>query len=563
MRRRLAGAGRVSGAAAAVWLALSPVTAAPPVTFSDATGGAGIDFTQTTGAFGEKYLPETLGGGAVWLDADGDGWQDLFLVNSTNWPGRGAATPSAFYRNDADGTFTEATAAAGLDEPIYGIGGAAADYDNDGDIDLYITALGPNRLYRNRGDGTFEDATGPAGVGDPGFSTSAIWWDYNADGDIDLFVANYVEWSAETDLFCTLDGSTKSYCTPESYTGQSGTLYRNRGDGAFEDVTVAAGLSTPTAKGLGVAMLDADGDGAMDLFVANDTEPDQLFRNRGDGAFEDIGVVAGVAYSETGVARAGMGVDAADYDDSGRPSLVIGHFSNEMMALFHNEGGLFLDEAPRSALGRATLLTLTFGCFFFDADLDGRLDIFAANGHVADDVERLQSRVTHAQAPQLFRNTGGGRFEEVTDGGDTLAAPMVGRGAAYADYDRDGDLDIIVTANGGPARLLRNDLGAAPNLIRLTLRGTGANRSGIGAQVEVAAGGETRRRVVKSGSSYASQSELPVTVGLGVAARADSVRVVWPGGAVDDLGTVEANREIVIEQGTGVVETSPIERRNQ
>ena len=413
MKLRLTGAGSAGVAAAAVWLALSPLTAAQSVTFSDATGAAGIDFTHTTGAFGEKYLPETLGSGAVWIDADGDGWQDLFLVNSSNWPGQGTATPSAFYRNDADGTFSDVTAAAGLDEPIYGIGGAAADYDNDGDVDLYVTALGTNRLYRNRGDGTFEDATAVAGVGDPGFSTSAIWWDYDADGETDLFVANYVEWSVETDLFCTLDGSTKSYCTPESYTGQSGTLYRNRGDGTFEDVTAAAGVSTPTSKGLGVAMLDADADGWMDLFVANDTEPDQLFRNRGDGSFEDIGVIAGVAYSETGVARAGMGVDAADYDDSGLPSLVVGHFSNEMMALFHNEGGLFLDEAPRSALGRATLLTLTFGCFFFDADLDGRLDIFAANGHVADDVERLQSRVTHAQAPQLFHNTGGGRFAEV------------------------------------------------------------------------------------------------------------------------------------------------------
>ncbi len=548
-------------AAVAVWLALPPVAEAQQVAFTDATRAAGIDFTHTTGAFGEKYLPETLGGGAVWIDADGDGWQDLFLVNSTTWPGQGAATPSAFYRNDTDGTFTDATTAAGLGDPVYGIGGAAADYDNDGDVDLYVTALGPNRLYRNRGDGTFEDATASAGVGDPGFSTSAIWWDYDADGDIDLFVANYVEWSAETDLFCTIDGSTKSYCTPESYTGQSGTLYRNRGDGTFEDVTAAAGVATPTSKGLGLAMLDADGDDWVDLFVANDTEPDQLFRNRGDGTFEDIGVVAGVAYSETGVARAGMGVDAADYDDSGRSSLVIGHFSNEMMALFHNEGGLFLDEAPRSALGRATLLTLTFGCFFFDVDLDGLLDIFAANGHVADDVERLQSRVTHAQAPQLFHNTGGGRFEEVTDAGEALATPMVGRGAAYADYDGDGDLDVVVTANGGAARLLRNDLASTANLIRLTLRGTSANRSGIGAQVEVTVGGATRRRVVKSGSSYASQSELPVTIGLGMAPRVDGVRIVWPGGAVDDLGTIEANRQVVIEQGTGIVDTVPIERR--
>ena len=533
---------------------------AVPIMLMDVTTEAGIRFTHNTGAFGDKYLPETLGAGAIWLDMDGDHRQDLLLVNSTDWPGRGDGTPLALYRNEGGWSFTDVTDGSGLDDPIYGVGGAAADYDNDGHVDLYLTALGPNRLYRGRGDGTFADVTAAAGVGDPGFSTSALWFDYDRDGHLDLFVANYVEWTPETDLFCTLDGETKSYCTPESYTGQSATLYRNRGDGTFEDVTAAAGVAAPSAKALGVVMLDSDADGWMDLFVANDTQPNQLYRNRGDGTFEDIAVTAAVAFSETGVARAGMGADAADYDDSGLPGLVIGNFSNEMLALYHNEGnGLFIDEAPRSPLGRATLLTLTFGCFFFDVDLDGRLDILAANGHVADDVGRVQTRVSHAQRPQLFRNLGGGRFEEVTGAGEGFDAPLVGRGAAYADADGDGDLDVVITANGGAPRLLRNDT-VAGNVLRVRLVGTSANRDGIGARVEVAAGGRTRWRRVRTGSSYASQSELPVTLGLGNATGVESVRVIWPGGRVDETGPLEANQRLTIEEGAGVVAATQIER---
>ena len=554
--------GTADGVASPVAVRTETTAADPaaPIAFTDITAAAGIRFTHNTGAFGEKYLPETLGAGAVWLDANGDERQDLLLINSTDWPGRGGGTSAALYRNDGAGSFTDITRGSGLETPIYGIGGAAADYDNDGHADLYLTALGPNRLYRGKGDGTFTDVTAAAGVGDPGFSTSALWLDYDRDGHLDLFVANYVEWTTETDLFCTLDGETKSYCTPESYTGQSATLYRNRGDGTFSDATAAAGVGEPSAKALGVVMLDTDADGWMDLFVANDTQPNQLYRNRGDGTFEDIAVTAAVAFSETGVARAGMGADAADYDDSGLPGLVIGNFSNEMLALYHNEGnGLFIDEAPRSPLGRATLLTLTFGCFFFDADLDGRLDIFAANGHVADDVGRVQTRVSHAQRPQLFRNLGGGRFEEVTGAGEGFDAPLVGRGTAYADADGDGDLDVVITANGGAPRLLRNDT-AAGNVLRVRLVGTSANRDGVGARIEVTAGGRTPWRRVRTGSSYASQSELPVSFGLGSATQVEAVRVAWPGGRVDELGPVEANRSITIEEGAGIVEMSPIER---
>ena len=538
----------------------APATAATDVEFIDATAAAGIGFVHTSGAAGRKFLPETLGSGALFLDVDSDGWQDIYFVNSKPWSGAGEALP-ALYRNDGDGTYTDITASSGLGVALYGLGGTAADYDNDGHADLYVTALGPNRLFKGRGDGTFEDVTAAAGVGDERFSTSALWLDYDADGALDIFVANYVQWTPETDLFCTLDGEAKSYCTPESYSGQRPTLYRNRGDGTFEDVTAAAGLDVPSSKGLGVAMLDFDGDGWLDLFVANDTEPDQLFRNRGDGTFEDVGLVAGVAFSEGGVARAGMGVDAADYDGSGRPSLVVGNFSNEMMALFHNEGsGLFIDEAPRSAIGGTSLLTLAFGCFFFDYDLDGRLDIFAANGHVADDIERVQARVTYAQPTHLFRNVGRGRFEDaVPSVGPALAEPMVARGAAYADVDNDGDLDILVTTNNGPARLLRNDGGSANNVLRVRTVGVTSNRDGIGARVEVslADGGSSWQRV-KTGSSYASQSELPVTFGLGRAAAVEAVRVTWPSGEVETLGRTLANQRLTIREGEGLVASETI-----
>jgi hypothetical protein len=534
------------------------------VTFTDATARAGLTFVHTSGAFGKKYLPETLGAGCLFFDVDGDGWQDIFFVNSTRWPGHpGARALPALYRNNHDGTFADMTRGSGLDVELYGIGGTAADFDNDGKVDLYVTALGGNRLFRNLGAGKFTDVTGRAGVADAGFSTSALWFDYDNDGKLDLFVAHYVDWSIEKDLFCTLDGRNKSYCTPESYKGQSPTLYHNRGDGTFEDVTRRAGLYDPTSKGLGVAMLDYDGDGRMDLFVANDTQPNRLYRNKGDGTFADAAVAAGVAFNEAGIARAGMGVDAADYDDSGRPSLVIGNFSNEMMALYHNEGtGLFIDEAPTSAIGKASLLTLTFGCFFFDYDLDGRPDIFAANGHVADDIERLQSRVTYAQRPHLFRNTGHSTFDEVTPlSGAALQAKLVGRGAAYADIDNDGDLDVLVTANNGPARLFRNDGGNRNNAIRIKTIGARSNRDGIGARVEVSLRGAARRwQIVKTGSSYGSQSEFPLTFGLGADTRIEGVRVRWPGGQVDTIGALEANQIVTVREGAGVTDKTPFQR---
>ena len=552
--------------AAAVVVAFAPVSSGAQggfVQFTDVTAAAGVRFQHNSGAFGRKYLPETMGSGCAFLDADGDGWQDILFVQSMNWPGRpGPQTTPILYRNNRNGTFTDVTQQAGLAVPLYGLGVAAADYDNDGDTDVYITAVGANRLYRNAGKGRFEDVTAKAAVGDPGFSASAAWFDYDADGRLDLFVSNYVQWSIATDVHCTLDGKTKSYCTPESYKGQSPTLYRNRGDGTFENATKKAGLFDSRNKMLGVALIDYNDDGRLDLFAANDTQPNRLYHNNGNGTFKDVAAAAGVAFNDAGVARAGMGTDAADVDGSGRQSLVVGNFSNEMMALYANHGnGLFIDEAPNSTIGRATMLRLTFACFFFDADMDGLLDIFAANGHVADDIAKVQPTITHAQPPHLFRNAGGRKFEVVTDRvGADFVRPVVARGAAYGDYDLDGDLDLLITVNNGPARLLRNS-GSGNRSVRITLEGVSGNRSAIGAKVRVAReSGTSPWRVVKTGSSYLSQSELPLTFGIGSDTKVNGIEVAWPGGRLEKLPGVAANSAVTILQGKGIVRTERIGR---
>jgi hypothetical protein len=500
-----------------------------------------------------------MGSGLAFFDYDGDGWQDLLFVNGTRWPGRtGAPTYPALYRNQGDGTFRDVTRGSGLDVELYGLGVTAADYDNDGDADVYLTALGPNRLFRNEGGGRFRDVTASAGVGDPGFSTGAAFFDYDKDGRLDLFVANYVEWSIERDLHCTLNGRDKSYCTPESYKGQSVTLYHNAGQGRFEVVTAKAGLRDATSKSLGVSVVDFDGDTWPDLFVSNDTQPNKLYRNRGDGTFVDVATSAGVAFSEAGVARAGMGVDAGDYDGSGRPSLAVGNFSNESLGLYRNEGGgLFIDDAPVAGLAQPSLLTLTFGLFFLDFDLDGRLDLFAANGHVENEIQSVQPKVAYAQPAHLFRNLGGGRFRDVAGDSPALRQPLVARGAAYADYDGDGDLDLALSANNGPARLLRNGTDGAAWL-RVRTVGVRSNRDGLGAVVTATLpGGRKLVREVKTGSSYCSQSELPVIFGLGADTVVPRLEVRWPSGTVDAWRDVAARRTLTVREG----ETAPAPRR--
>jgi len=536
-----------------------PPQSSPAITFREITQQAGIRFLHNNAAFGRKYLPETMGSGVAFIDYDNDGWPDIFLVNGTGWPGRPSrhSTPK-LYHNNHDGTFTDVTHKAGLDVELFGMGVAVGDYDNDGFDDLFVTALGQNRLFHNNGNGTFTDVTQKAGLlGPKEFSTSAAWVDYDKDGKLDLVVANYVQWSIEGDLYCTLDGKSKSYCTPESYKGASVRLWHNRGDGTFEDVTQKAGLAEPTSKTLGIAILDYDNDGWPDLLLSNDTQPNKLYRNNGNGTFSEKAVVAGVAFSEDGVARAGMGVDAADYDHSGAQSILITNFSNQMLSLYHNEGrGLFVDEAPRSEIGRASLLTLGFGCFFFDYDLDGWPDIFIANGHIDGDIERVQSNVKYAMPPHLFRNTGNGNFQEVTKFlGKSFAAPRVGRGAAYADVNNNGRLDLLLSTNGGPVYLFLNEATGAATAnksLRVKLVGTKSNRDGIGAVVTISSNGMTQSQMLRSGSSYLSASELVLTFGLGPSDKADMLEVRWPSGQIDKLSAVPAGQTITVTESKGL-----------
>ena len=519
------------------------------------TARAGIHFKHNTGAFGKKYLPETMGSGVCIIDYDNDGWQDILLVNSMDWPGHktGKSFP-ALYHNNKDGTFTDVTRQAGLAIEMYGLGCTVGDFDNDGYDDIYITTVGSNHLFRNLGNGKFADVTAKAGVADPGFSASAMWFDYDNDGKLDLFVAHYVQWSVDTDQYCSLDNKNKSYCTPQRFKGESSTLFHNRGDGTFENVTKKAGLYDPTSKALGVALIDYDNDGWMDLFVSNDTEPNKLYHNNRNGTFTDVAVASGLAYGEAGTARAGMGTDAADFDNSGWQGLVVGNFTSEGMALYHNDGsGLFTDAAPASGIARMSTKSLTFGALFFDYDLDGLPDILAVNGHVSDDISVVQPTVKYAEPPQLFHNLGKARFEEVTNKiGSALPRPIVGRGAAYLDYDNDGDLDLVITANNGVARLLRNDGGNQNDFLRIKLVGTKSNRDGIGAKVTVKTASGTRLLgMVKSGSSYLSQSELPLTFGLGkpISGELVNVGVTWPSGHRDSFSNIKANQFITIREG--------------
>jgi hypothetical protein len=542
----------VAGASPLAWRAPD---AASAVQFVEATSTAGLKFVHNSGRAGKKFLPETMGSGGAFVDLNGDGWLDVVLVNGKDWTPKGKRSFSAVYRNNGNGTFTDVTTASGFDVEMYGMGVAAGDYDNDGRDDLYVTTLEGDRLFHNEGNFKFRDVTKASGIVNAHFGTSAAWLDYDRDGKLDVFVANYVQWTAAADVYCSLDGTNKSYCTPESYKGTPSKLFHNLGAGKFEDVTGKAGVGDPTSKSLGIAVLDYDGDGWPDIFVANDTQPNKLYRNNGNGTFTEKGVAAGVAFSEDGVARGAMGADAADYDRSGRPHLLVGNFANQMLALYRNEGnGLFVDEAPSSTVGRASLLSLAFGVFFFDYDLDGQQDIFAVNGHIEEEIARVQPKVLYKQIPLMFRNLGKGRFDSVGASlGAAFNVPQVGRGAAYGDYDRDGDLDILLINNQGPARLLRNDGGNKNHWLTIRTVGTKANRDGIGAVVRVESASGVQVQTVHSGSSYCSQSDLALTFGLGPDTLVKSVDVVWPSGTKDRVTGVAANQFVRLQEGIGIV----------
>jgi hypothetical protein len=546
----------------------APPDQPPAVVFADITESAGIDFVHVNGAYGERLMPEIIGSGAAFLDYDRDGDQDLLLISSTYWEGRQGDRPTptqALYANDGQGRFSDVTEAAGLALTFYSMGVAVGDYDGDGWDDLYLTSLNANHLLRNLG-GRFEDVTAGAGVaGDPDtWSTSAAFLDYDRDGDLDLFVVNYVRWSRTIDLAIDfrLTGLGRAYGAPVNFIGTQNRLYRNEGDGRFTDVSAAAGIEVtdpvsgrPAGKGLGVVPLDYDGDGWTDLAVANDTVRNFLYRNRGDGTFEEVGVFEGIAYDRNGKSSSSMGIDAAHYRNDPEVGIAVGKFANEMSSLFVTSEARtpFVDEGVIEGFGPASRIPLTFGVVFLDYDLDGRSDLLLANGHLEHEINKVQQSQTYAQPPQLFWNCGDacpGRFVPVTEGGD-LTNPLVGRGIATADIDGDGDLDLLITQNGRRPALLRNDQQTGHHWLRIALEGQAPNPSAIGARVSLRSGDLTQVRELFPARGYLSSLELPLTFGLGPRDRVDSLVVHWPDGQEQTLAPDGIDRLLTLKQPVG------------
>ena len=517
---------------------------AAELAFSEATAEAGIRFLHANGARGGRLLPETMGSGVAVLDVDGDGWPDLFFVNGAT-RGEDGEARAALYRNLGSGRFVEVAEGGGAADGLVGMGAAVGDVDGDGRADLFVSGVGRDVLLRNRGDGRFEDWSSRLAGLPPGFGSSAAFLDADGDGWLDLYVGRYVTWSEAADVACRPDGEHRSYCTPEVYDGESSRLLRNRGDGSFVDVTREAGLWQPEGKTLGVVPLDVEGDGDADLAVANDTTRNFLFVNRGDGVFEERGVEAGMAFSESGAPRGGMGIDAGDLTGGERLDLVIGNFAQEMSALFRaRPGGIFSDQAAQEGIGLPSLLTLAFGTLTFDADLDGWRDVALANGHIEPEIRRFQPHLAYAQPVQLFRQVPAERrFELSAD--PALEVPRVGRGLVTVDHDLDGDLDLVLTQNAGHAVLLRNEAAGAHWLsLRLTL-GPGG-RDALGARVTLEAGGRRRLDQLVSGRSYLSAPEARISFGLGAATRADRVDVRWPDGRRQRFHGLAADRHYVL-----------------
>lgn len=545
----------------------------PKVLFTEIGADAGLVFVHENGAYGDKLLPETMGGGCAFFDFDNDDDPDLLLVNSCFWPWRtpkdGQMPTMILFRNDGNGRFADVTQACGLDKTFYGMGVACGDYDNDGWVDVFISAVGPNHLFRNV-RGKFVETTPSAGVaGNPAeWSTGCGFFDYDNDGDLDLFVCNYVRWSKEIDLAqqCTLDGKSRAYCPPTAFEGSFPYLYRNDGGGKFTDVSASAGIQirntapphAPLAKSLGLAPIDIDRDGWIDLVVANDTVQNFLFHNQRNGRFDEIGVVAGIAFGTEGKARGAMGIDTAYFRNDHTLGVGIGNFANEPSALYVADRGalVFSDDAIATGLGPPSRLFLKFGFFFFDYDHDGRLDVFEANGHLEEDIHKVQSSQTYAQPAQLFWNCGPEQSTELMvvtaeHCGTDLFQPIVGRGATFADIDDDGDLDLAVTTVRGRPKLFRNDQKLRNHWVRFKLIGATVNRDAIGAWIEVTADGQSYRQQVMPTRSYLAQSELPVTFGLGKSDRIDSVRIRWPDGNEQLVGNVAVDRLHRIEQAVG------------
>jgi enediyne biosynthesis protein E4 len=556
----------VAGVLALGWLQSTPTVAQRPIAFENVAAAAGITFTHTNGASPDKYLVETMGSGAVLFDYDNDGLTDLFLVDGGSIADAtvNSRARHRLYRNVGQGAFKDASESSGIRHREYGMGACAGDVDNDGRVDLYITNYGQNELYRNNGKGAFTDITRASNVGAAGWSTSCAFFDMDNDGDLDLFVTNYLDAPKSNNRFCgDPQRRIRVYCHPLVYPSVPNVLYRNDGKGIFTDVTSAAGLSKYVGNGLGVAVGDYDGDGKPDVFVANDSVPNFLFHNEGGGRFSEVGLLAGVAVARDGKPRAGMGTEFADYDGDGKLDLVVTNHEFETTSLFHNDGrGAFVDVTLEAGISSSTLPYVGFGVAFLDVDDDADLDLSIVNGHVIDNTAVFRAGSTHAQRKLLFQNTNGRRFAEVSrQSGTGFSRDDVGRTLLAGDIDNDGDIDMIVTNNGGPAEVLRNGGGTGRSSIEIRVIGSRSNRDGLGARVTVTAGGRTQAREVKSGSSYLGQNDLRLHVGLGEANRVDRIDVRWPAGGTETIRDVAANQIVTISEGQGLTGRSAYSRR--
>jgi len=530
---------------------------AADVTFTEISESAGLDFLHTDGNVDKRFVIEILGGGAAFFDYDNDGWLDLYLVNANRLtpPELEVQPTNLLYRNMGDGTFTDVTKSARVGHTGYGMGCAAVDYDNDGDLDLFVTNFGPNVLYRNNGNGIFTDVTKSANLGCPLLSTGCAFLDYDNDGDLDLYVANYVEWTVETDKPVYTNGI-QVYANPKIYPGTRDVFYQNNGDGTFTDVSEEAGIvSVPPNRGLGVVAGDFDNDGDQDIYVANDMGQNYLFQNNGNSAFEEISLFAGVGFSEHGIAEAGMGTDFGDYDNDGLLDIAVGNFQNETDTLYHNDDdGFFTDVTYVSGVGEETYTGLSWSVGFFDYNNDGYKDIFVANGHIQDNIAMFDSVAVYEQLNLLFRNLGGGRFKNVaSSAGPGLAIEKVSRAVALGDYDHDGDIDIIVTNWNGTVDFLRNNGGNKNNWIKVKTVGTKSNRFGVGASMKVNAGGITQMEDVQTSGGYFSTHDYRIHFGIGAAKMVDSIEINWPGGLVQTASNIEANQLVIVTEGRDIV----------
>jgi enediyne biosynthesis protein E4 len=537
------------------------VTAAGPdpagVKFVDVAGSSKITFKHDNAATAQRYLIETMGSGAGWIDYDNDGYLDLYLANSAATKAYKPEHPlrSALYRSNGDGTFTDVTEKAGVGAVnLFGMGVAAGDYDNDGFEDLYVVGYGRSILYHNNGNGTFTDVTEKAGVANLGkWGSSAAWFDYDRDGKLDLIVANYVDFTPERNLIC-LDEGRPAYCHPNKYHGQTPTLFHNDGNGVFTDVSRASKIGLKAGNGLGVVCFDYNGDGWPDVFLANDSMENFLYRNKGNGTFEEVGLEAGVALGEDGKPEAGMGTDAADYDRDGLPDLFVTHLDLEYNRLYHNEGnGTFLDATFASKLGAGTFRMSGFGTRFIDYDNDGWRDLFIANGHVLDNVKYFHAGTEYAEPKTVYRNISG-TFQDVTKQlGPDLAGARVSRAAAFADYDNDGDVDVLVTNNDDRPQLFRNDGGNRNHWLEVRVIGTRSNRDGIGAKIRIVANGASQTDEAKGGMSYQAAHDPRLHFGLGKATRISLLNVSWPSGAATKLANLAADQCITVKEDVGEV----------